>query len=329
MRSRLADVTDSLLEIPVVPSFTSIGPAVRSRLEGWTPLGHYDMSGRVVVLTGPTSGLGLSAAHTLAEMGASLVLVGRDRARTEAVRDGLALADGAAPHSVVLADMSDLAQVRTAARAILDDRDAIDVLVHNAGALSAERTVAPSGLETTVAAQVVGPFLLTSLLLDALRAARPGRVVTVSSGGMYATGLTVENLQMGERDYAGAEQYARAKRAQVTLTEMWAQRWGGPDVVFHSAHPGWADTPGVRSSLPRFRRLTAPLLRSAEAGADTVVWLSADDEPLSANGLFWHDRRPRSLHRLPTTRRTDTPHRREQLWDWVSAAAAADQALTA
>ena len=329
MRSRLADVTDSLLEIPVVPSFTSIGPAVRSRLEGWTPLGHYDMSGRVVVLTGPTSGLGLSAAHTLAEMGASLVLVGRDRARTEAVRDGLALADGAAPHSVVLADMSDLAQVRTAARAILDDRDAIDVLVHNAGALSAERTVAPSGLETTVAAQVVGPFLLTSLLLDALRAARPGRVVTVSSGGMYATGLTVENLQMGERDYAGAEQYARAKRAQVTLTEMWAQRWGGPDVVFHSAHPGWADTPGVRSSLPRFRRLTAPLLRSAEAGADTVVWLSADDEPLSVNGLFWHDRRPRSLHRLPTTRRTDTPHRREQLWDWVSAAAAADQALTA
>jgi NAD(P)-dependent dehydrogenase (short-subunit alcohol dehydrogenase family) len=151
MRSRLADVTDSLLEIPVVPSFTSIGPAVRSRLEGWTPLGHYDMSGRVVVLTGPTSGLGLSAAHTLAEMGASLVLVGRDRARTEAVRDGLALADGAAPHSVVLADMSDLAQVRAAAGSILEDRDAIDVLVHNAGALSAERKVAPSGLETTVA----------------------------------------------------------------------------------------------------------------------------------------------------------------------------------
>ena len=225
--------------------------------------------------------------------------------------------------------MSDLDQVRAAAAAILAERDVVDVLVHNAGALSAERLIASGGLETTVAAQVVGPFVLTSLLLDALREARPGRVVTVSSGGMYATGLTVENLQMGDADYRGAEQYARAKRAQVTLTEMWSQRHGGPDLVFHSAHPGWADTPGVRTSLPRFRRLTAPLLRSAEEGADTVVWLSADDAPLATNGLFWHDRRPRPLHRLPTTRRTDTAQRREQLWDWVSAAAAADQVVGA
>lgn len=321
MRSRVADVTDSLLEFPVVPSFTSIGPAVRSRLDGWTPLSAYDMAGRVVVLTGPTSGLGLSAAHTLARLGASLVLVGRDRGRTESVRSSLALADGVAPHSVVLADMSDLAQVRAAANAIRAERDAVDVLIHNAGALSAERRLAPGGLEMTVAAQVVGPFLLTSLLLHPLRAARPGRVVTVSSGGMYASGLTVENLQMGERDYGGAEQYARAKRAQVTLNEMWAERWGGADVVFHSVHPGWADTPGVRTSLPTFRRLTAPFLRSAEAGADTVVWLSADDRAVESNGLFWHDRRPRSLHRLPATRRSDTPRRRDQLWDWVGAAA--------
>lgn len=330
MRSRLAAATDSLLEFPVVPSFTSIGPAVRSRLDGWTPLNQYDMTGRVVVLTGPTSGLGLSAARTFAALGASLVLVGRDRARTEAARDSLPVIDATARHSVALADMADMAQVRAAADSILAERGAIDVLVHNAGALSAQRQVAPSGLETTVAAQVVGPFLLTSLLLDALRSACPGRVVTVSSGGMYATGLAVENLQMGESEYRGAEQYARAKRAQVTLTEMWAERWGGPDVVFHSAHPGWADTPGVRTSLPRFHRLTAPLLRSVEAGADTVVWLGADDgAPMESTGLFWHDRRPRSVHRLPTTRRTDTPQRRDRLWDWVSSAAAAEHSATA
>jgi dehydrogenase/reductase SDR family protein 12 len=326
MRSRVADATDALLEFPVVPSFTSIGPAIRSRLDGWTPLSAYDMSGRVVVLTGPTSGLGLAAAHTLAELGASLVLVGRDRVRTETVRDNLARAEGTAAHSVVVADMSDLDQVQAAATVIRAERDAIDVLIHNAGALTAERRLAPNGMEATVAAQVVGPFLLTSLLLHSLRAARPGRVVTVSSGGMYASGLTVENLQMGESDYGGAEQYARAKRAQVTLNEMWAERWGGSDVVFHSAHPGWADTPGVRTSLPSFRRLTAPLLRSAQAGADTVVWLSADDRaPLESNGHFWHDRRPRSLHRLAATRRSDTPRRRDDLWNWVSAAAAQHQ----
>ena len=94
MRSLLADVTDSLLEVPVVPSFTSIGPTVRSRLDRWTPWDAYDLTGRVVVLTGPTSGLGLATARALAQMGASLVLLGRDRTRTEAVRDSLALAGG-------------------------------------------------------------------------------------------------------------------------------------------------------------------------------------------------------------------------------------------
>jgi hypothetical protein len=83
-------------------------------------------------------------------------------------------------------------------------------------------------------------------------------------------------------------------------------------------HPGWADTPGVERSLPTFRRLTGPLLRTPEEGADTLAWLAADDgEPLRTRGLFWLDRRPRALHRLPRTRRSDTPAERERLWRWV------------
>lgn len=320
MRRAVADAADALLELPVAPSFTRVGPAVRSRLDGWRPLDSYDLRGRVVVITGPTSGLGLAAAQQLARCGATLVLVGRDRARTESVRDSLPA--GAAPHDVAVADMADLSTVRSAAEQIIDRHATIDVLIHNAGALSAERTTNADGIETTIASQVVGPFLLTSLLLERLRAGGGGRVLTMSSGGMYATGLTVEGLQMSPADYRGAEQYARAKRAQVTLNEMWVERCGGPGVVFHAVHPGWADTPGVRSSLPTFRRLTGPLLRTPAAGADTLVWLSADDEPLASNGLFWLDRRVRPLHRLPTTRRTDTVERREALWRWVSEAAA-------
>jgi len=316
------DLVDAALEVPVVPSFTLVGPVVRSRLDRWRPLDSYDLRGRVVVLTGPTSGLGLAAAQRLARCGASLVLVGRDRARTEAGAAALAALPGASPPEVVVADLGDLDAVRAAAQAIGRRHRRVDVLLHNAGALSATREVTSTGLEVTVAAQVVGPFLLTVLLLPALRAAAPGRVVTMSSGGMYAAGLAVETLQMGEEDYRGAEQYARAKRAQVTLTEMWAQAVPASEGVFHSVHPGWADTPGVRSSLPTFRRVTGPLLRSAEQGADTMVWLAADDgEPLSSSGLFWLDRRPRPLHRLPTTRHTDTASRREALWRWVVQAA--------
>ena len=126
---------------------------------------------------------------------------------------------------------------------------------------------------------------------------------------------------MGD-DYRGAEQYARAKRAQVTLNEMWADTVPASDVVFHAMHPGWADTPGVAESLPTFRRIVGPLLRTPDEGADTIVWLIADDgEPAATSGGFWLDRRRRSLHKVPTTRRTDTVARRDELWSWVVGAA--------
>lgn len=312
----VADVVDAAIEVPVVPSFTRVGFDVRSRLDHWTPLDRYDLTGRVVLVTGATSGLGLAASETLARLGATLVLVGRNADKTERVRASLAECTGNEHLHAVVADLGDLDAVRSAAATVTAEHDRLDVLVHNAGALTAQRTTAPDGTEATVASQVLGPFLLTGLLLDRLRSSAPARVLTMSSGGMYAANLTADALEMGD-DYRGAEQYARAKRAQVTLTELWAERLAGSGVVFHSVHPGWADTPGVAESLPRFRRVLGPLLRTPAQGADTLVWLAADDAvPLTTNGRFWLDRRPRSIHRLPTTRHSDTPERRAQLWAW-------------
>lgn len=224
--------------------------------------------------------------------------------------------------------MGDLEAVRRLAGRLDADLPRLDVVIHNAGALTAERRTSQQGFEQTVASQVYGPFLLTSLLLPALRRTGRARVVTVSSGGMYAANLEVERLEMDEGEYRGAEQYARAKRAQVTLNEMWAEREPGPDaggVTFHAMHPGWADTPGVESSLPVFRTVVGPLLRTPEQGADTMVWLAADDgEPMRSDGGFWLDRRRRSIHRLPTTRRSDTPERRARLWSVVVERSGAD-----
>ena len=314
--SGLAGFVDALLEIPVAPSFTRLGYDVRSRLERWSALSGYDLTGRVVLVTGATSGLGLAASEILARCGATVVLLGRDAAKTERVRLELVEKTGSGRLSSVVADMGVLDQVRTAAEEVRARHDRLDVLIHNAGALTARRLTTPDGTEATVASQVVGPFLLTGLLLDRLSSSAPARVLTMSSGGMYSTGLTVDRLEMGD-DYRGTEQYARAKRAQVTLNELWAEHTAGSGVVFHAVHPGWAETPGVAESLPTFDRVMGPLLRTPEQGADTLVWLAADDgEPLSTNGRFWLDRRPRPLHRLPTTRRTDTPERRERLWQW-------------
>jgi len=310
-------VVDTAIELPVITSFTRLGHDIRSRVDGWEPV-RADMSDRTVVLTGPTSGIGRAAAEELAGLGATLFLVGRDRGRTEATRRELVAATGNDDLHVALADLADLDAVAALADELAGSAERIDVLIHNAGALSAERELSPQGIEATVASQVMGPFLLTARLLPHLRrtdGGPPGRVLTMSSGGMYAANLTIDQLQMDSADYRGSEQYARAKRAQVTLNEMWAERVDPSEVVFHSMHPGWSDTPGVAESLPTFRRIMGPLLRSPEQAAETLVWLAVEPTAAHSSGDFWLDRRIRPIHKLPTTRRSDNPDRRSRLWE--------------
>lgn len=310
------DAIDAALEIPVVPSFTKIGYEARSRLFDWTPLDSYDLTGRTVVLTGGTSGLGRAAADELAAMGATLVLVARNPEKTERARQEIAIANETDAISTVIADLSDLDDVRSASEQILADHDEIHALVHNAGALFPERRTTEDGTEVTTRLMVAAPFMMTALLVEPLKAAAPGRVITMSSGGMYTSGLTVANLQMSPEEYNGPQQYARAKRAQVVLNEMWAERFDTDEIVFHALHPGWADTPGVDAGIPGFGKLMGPLLRSPSQGADTMVWLVAEPSIAERTGEFWHDREVRSTHKVGSTRRTDTPARRASLWSW-------------
>jgi dehydrogenase/reductase SDR family member 12 len=165
--------------------------------------------------------------------------------------------------------VSDLRDVRAFAARFPADEPRLDVLVNNAGVLPAERALSADGNELALATNVLGPFLLTNLLIPLLTASAPARVINVSSGGMYTQRLHgmytqrlhVEDLQSTGERFDGLTVYARTKRAQVILTELWARRLAGTRVVVHAMHPGWVDTPGVASSLPRFHRLTlaAPL----------------------------------------------------------------------
>jgi len=250
-------------------------------------------------------------------MNANLVLVARNREKLQALHDELVDATGTGSMSLVEAEMGNIDSVVEAARRIATEHRSIDALVHNAGALLAQRETASCGVEQTIASHVLGPFVMTTLLLPQLRAAH-GRVVTVSSGGMYAAPLrhreSGQSFEMSDASYDGTRQYAIAKRAQVTLNEMWAQHEAG--VEFHAMHPGWADTPGVETSLPTFRKVMKPLLRNSREGADTIVWLCAEDTLASPSGSFWCDRMSRPIHRLPSTRRSDTPAAREALWKW-------------
>ena len=315
----LARVVDRAIEWPVVTSFTWIGYAVRRRVARWPALESYDLSGRVALVTGGTSGIGFAAALALAKMGAHVIILGRDQARTDAARFELVRLAGSQRISTVLASMDDAEEVRRAAAEVLAQHARLDILVHNAGALAAEYRRSPMGVEQTSAAQVAGQFLLTGLLLTRLEIGAPGRVITVSSGGAYLAPLTVSGLDPAPAAFDCAKQYALAKRAQIALTELWAERARGRSVVFHSMHPGWVDTPGLAASLPRFRQLLRPLLRSPEEGADTIAWLAAARQPEKSSGAFWFDRVQRPTHRIAKTRAADTAERRERLWQWCEA----------
>ena len=238
---------DAALEATVVGSYSRIGPAIRSRLYHWDrPM---TLAGRVVVITGVTSGIGRAATMALAELGAVLCLVGRNP-------DLLALTCqrarelGGNPTAEV-ANLEDLAQVSHLAGRIGRRYTGVNVLVNNAGALLRSRRVAPGGREATIALNVLSPYLLTELLLPSLGTAG-GRVVTVTSAGMYTQRFDMSTLVMDEAGYNGMAAYARAKRAQVVLTEEWQRRYGADGVDFYAVHPGWSETPGLAKGLPGF-----------------------------------------------------------------------------
>ncbi len=305
----ISSLLDTILDRTVLPGYTALGYRLRSRL--WDDGELEDMQGRTVLVTGASSGLGLAAAHGFAGLGARLLLVGRDPVRGERARAALAARHGGELVELGICDLGELSSVRAFAEGLIASGRRLDVIVNNAGVLPAERLLSTDGIELTFATNVLGPFLLTNMLSGLLARSPSGRIVNVSSGGMYTQRLRLDALQMEDREFDGAIAYARTKRAQVILTEEWARRLA-PGVTAHSMHPGWADTPGLEDSLPGFHRATKPLLRTPAEGADTIVWLgSAAAERISSGG-FWHDRRRRPLHRVPWTR--ETAAERERLW---------------
>ncbi len=272
------------------------------------------MDGAVVLVTGAASGIGLAACQGFARLGASIHAVARDESRAE---DAAAQIREVVPGAAVrprACDVSSTQAVRELAERFSAEEERLDVLVNNAGTMPDQRERSPEGHELMFATHVLAPFALIHWLQDLLRRGAPGRVINVSSGGMYGQRIPAGDPQSEQASYSPKKLYARTKREEVVITELWAHELAGKGVVVHAMHPGWVDTKGVRDWLPVFRAFTGPIIRSPEEGADTIVWLGGAPQALAETGLFWHDRLPRPTH-YPLGAGNDDPRERRRLWE--------------
>jgi len=253
----------------------------------------HDMTGKTVVITGATSGIGVETAVALAGAGARVVVTGRDRGRGQAAVEDIQRRSGSQMVELVVFDLGDLSSVRAGAGEILAGCQRIDVLVNNAGIVLSDRRVTPDGLEATFAVNHLGPFLLTELLLDRLKASAPARIVNVASTAHKGArrGLDFDDLQ-SERAYRALNVYSKSKLANIQFTTELARRLAGTGVTANSLHPGTVatgygrdgDTKGV---FAFGLKVIKPFILSPERGARTSVFLASAPEVAGVTGAYF------------------------------------------
>jgi len=250
------------------------------------------VSGKRVLITGATNGIGLAAAEELARRGASLAIVARDDAKAaEAVRRIEAVGNEVV--DVLKADLTSQASVRALAAEALERYARIDVLVNNAGAIFEKRQLSEDGVELTWALNHLAPFLLTELLLDRLKASAPARVITTTSDAHKGAEIPWDDLN-AEQTWGGRgfKRYGQTKLANILFTAELARRLEGSGVTANCFHPGLVATGFNRNNSGLMRvamTVVKPFSRSAEKGAETLVWLADSDEAGAQNGGYFID----------------------------------------
>jgi NAD(P)-dependent dehydrogenase (short-subunit alcohol dehydrogenase family) len=257
------------------------------------------MTGKTVLITGGTGGIGRAAAIGLGSLGARVGITGRDRARADAAAAAIVRASGNPAVDVFVADMSRQAEVRRLAEEVLATYPRLDVLLNNVGGFWAHRHATADGLEHTFALNHLAPFLLTSLLLDRLTASAPARIVTVSSGAQSLGRIDFDDL-MGADKYSGQAAYNQSKLANVMFTYELARRLEGTGVTATVLHPGVTSTAfGAEDMTRGWGPLIAVLRRfmnTPEQGADTPIYLASSADAEGVTGRFYADRKVKESH---------------------------------
>ena len=270
------------------------------------------MGGKVVLITGGTSGIGKAAATALAGMGATVVITGRNEERGKRALQEIREESGNDGVELILADLTVQDEVRRLAEELRERHNQLEVLVNNAGLVLSERTETPDGIETQLAINHLAPFLLTNLLLDLLKKSAPSRIVTVSSDAHRWAKIDLDDLQSRKR-YRGMQVYGKTKLANIMFTYELAERLEGTGVTANCIHPGGVNTNfGNNQGGPMnlLFRLFKPFMRSPEQGADTLIYLASSPEVEGMTGKYLADRKVKAASDAAYDETT-----RKRLWE--------------
>jgi retinol dehydrogenase-12 len=272
-----------------------------------------DLEGKVFLVTGGTEGIGKAAALDFARRNATMVIVGRNREKTERVVGELKAAGGYDRVEMLLGDMAEIGQIRAVAKEFAAKYDRLDVLVNNAGAMFLDYRLTSDGIEQTFALNHIGYYLLTVELMDLIRKTPGARVVSTSSGAHAMGKLDLSSV--AKRDgSAGWGAYGDSKLANVLFTLELAKRLSGTSAVANCFHPGYVksafglNNAGVSNF---FLKLGMTLFaRSVEKGAETLIWLATHPDAAGFNGQYFYDLKVRRVRS-----RGDDPEFARQLWE--------------
>ncbi len=254
------------------------------------------LSGRVCIVTGANSGIGRATALGLAKLGARVVMVCRDRNKGEAAQAEIKAHSGNSPVDLLIADLSSQRAIRQLAQDLKANYRQLHVLVNNAGLYLNRRTLTVDGLETTFAVNHLASFLLTNLLLEALKASAPARVVNIASSAHTST-LDFDNLQ-GEKRYNGMQAYSASKLCNILFTYELARRLQGTGVTANCLHPGVVRT-GLQRDLPAPFRIMRQFFATPEKGAETSIYLASSPEVERVNGKYFADKKEAMPSNVP------------------------------
>lgn len=255
-----------------------------------------DCAGKIFMITGANSGIGENVAQQVAKRGGTVHMVCRNALTAEDAKTRIIEYTNNQNIHVHILDLAVPEEVYKFAKDFSDNHDKLDVLVNNAGCMVHDRRIDSKGIEYNFATNVLSPHILTRVLSPLLLKSSHGRVIMVTSGGMLLEKLDCDDPQLSKQEpFDGVRSYAQNKRQMVVMAEQYAEENSS---IFHaSAHPGWADTPSVRSALPDFHKRMEGRLRSPEEGADTITWLAVSPSALTQeNGKFFQDRASVSAH---------------------------------